>query len=145
MEEDDFFYSPQHPNHSMNSKYAEEDAEKLVCAQFGSCVWDPTCVHWGGAFEADESEEQEPRSSLAFTIRLGGKAADFGTTCTTSSSSSLKQQQQQTGPEACLVKNCDKGDSKRRLQMVAKSLLSYSHHWPGFPFEGFRENMGLSR
>lgn len=137
IEEDDFFYSPQHPRHSNNSEYSDDDAEKLLCSQFGSGIWDPTCVHWGGSYEADKTEE-EPRSSLAFTVRLGKKAADFGT-CISSTSP-----KQQTGPSACLVKNCNKGGSKRRLQVVAKSLLSYSHHWPGFPFEGFRENMGLS-
>ena len=138
IEGDDFFYSPGHPSHSRNSKYKDTDAEKLTCAQFGACVWDPTCVHWGGSYEAERSDE-EPRSSLAFTIRLGGKAADFGT-CSTSTS----EQQQQTGPKACLVKDCAKGGPKRRLQVVAKSLLSYSHHSPGFPMEGFRENMELS-
>jgi len=138
IEKDDFFYSPAHPNHSRNSNYTDTDAEKLTCAQFGACVWDPTCVHWGGSYEADKSEE-EPRSSLAFTIRLGKKAADFGSCSSTSSAS-----EQQTGTKACLVKNCVKGGPKRRLQVVAKGLLSYSHHFPGFPIEGFRENMGLS-
>jgi hypothetical protein len=136
IEKDDFFYSPAHPNHSRNSNYTDTDSEKLTCAQFGAAVWDPTCVHWGGSYEAEKSDE-EPRSSLAFTIRLGTKPADFGTGSTSTSD-------QQTGPKACLVKNCAKGGPKRRLQVVAKSLLSYSHHSPGFPIEGFRENMGLS-
>ena len=135
IDEDDFFYSPLHPNHSKNSKYTDDDAEKLLCEQFGCGVWDPACVHWGGSFDAEKSEE-EPRSSLAFTIRLGEKSADYGTSCIASS-------KDQTGPGACLVKDCHKGGPKRRLQVVAKSLLAYSHHWPGFPFEGFRKNMGL--
>mmetsp|Transcript_8380 Transcript_8380/g.13584 ORF Transcript_8380/g.13584 Transcript_8380/m.13584 type:complete len:382 (-) Transcript_8380:40-1185(-) len=145
IESDDFFYCPQHPRHSMNSEYTDEDAEKLTVAQFGCGVWDPSCVHWGGSYEADQSD-QEPRSSLAFTIRLGGKAADFGTSASRipGGTSSPSDQAEETGPKACLVKNCDKGGPKRRLQVVAKSLLSYSHHWPGFPgFEGLRENLGI--
>lgn len=129
IEQDDFFYSSSHPSHSVNSMYTDKDAEKLLCEQFGSAIWDPTAVHWGGSYEANASSE--PRSSLAFTVRLGEKAADFGP-----SSSKL-----QTGPLACRVKDCHKGGLKRRLQVIGKSLLSYSHHWPGFPFEGFRENM----
>ena len=168
IENDDFFYSPKHPRHSDNGNYTDEDATRLIVEQFGCAVWDPCCVHWGGSYEYDDSEtttstttrcEEEPRSSLAFTIRLGSKAADFGTTASTDDTASrippapasagdagrghgsLGEAQDETGPAACSAAICDGGGPKRRLQVVAKSLLSYSHHWPGFPFPGFRENL----
>jgi len=147
IEEDDFFYSPLHPRHSMNSDYKDSDAEKMIVQQFGCGIWDPTVIHWGGSYEAGESNE-EPRSSLAFTTRLGDKAADFGTVASripnSSSVSTTSHEAEETGPMACMVKDCGKGGTARRLQVVAKSLLAYSHHFPGFPFVGFRENMGLS-
>lgn len=155
IENDDFFYSPQHPRHSNNSDYTDEDdggAEKLIVEQFGCGIWDPSVVHWSGSYELDrcgggkDEEEIEPRASLAFTIRLGLKAADFGTTSggTTriTDAGNSTSDQTTTGPVACLVKDCGRnGGLKRRIQVVAKSLLSYSHHWPGFPYEGFAENL----
>lgn len=147
IESDDFFYSPLHPRHSMNSQYTDNDAEMLRVEQFGTAVWDPCCVHWGGSYEADAGCDEEPRSSLAFTIRLGTKKADFGTTPSVSrisgdaGSHTSPKEVGETGPAACLAMHCDRGGPKRRLQVVAKSLLSYSHHWPGFPFPGFRENL----
>jgi hypothetical protein len=148
IESDDFFYSPLHPRHSINSNYTDDDGEKLIVEQFGCGIWDPTVVHWGGSYEADRCEEEEPRSSLAFTIRLGSKAADFGTTAASriqESSSSTTVEQAETGPIACLVNDCDRGGLRRRIQVVAKSLLSYSHHWPGFPYVGFSENLKQSK
>mmetsp|Transcript_2230 Transcript_2230/g.5203 ORF Transcript_2230/g.5203 Transcript_2230/m.5203 type:complete len:261 (-) Transcript_2230:35-817(-) len=196
IEKDDFFYSPKHPRHSMNSNYKDVDngsgevddyggddggdggdgdddcvAEKLIVEQFGCGVWDPTCVHWGGSYEGscsnnndyddddgDDDDETtkgefgvEPRSSLAFTVRLGGEAADFGTSASripggssSASSPSSSSAEEESGPMACSLEDCDKGGPRRRLQVVAKALLSYSHHWPGFPKDGLRENLGLS-
>lgn len=145
IEDDDFFYSPQHPRHSTNSHYTDDDAEKLIIEQFGCAIWDPSVVHWGGSYEPDRCKE-EPRSSLAFTIRLGSKAADFGTAASrTPGSSTPLAQVDPTGPAACLVEDCGKGGLKRRIQVVAKGLLSYSHHWPGFPCAGFSENLKQSK
>ena len=144
IERDDFFYSPQHPRHSTNSQYTDDDdAEKLIVEQFGCGVWDPTLVHWGGSYEADRCEE-EPRSSLAFTLRLGSKAADFGTVAVDRIPgiyTPSEQQANEKGPGPVLLKDCDNGGLRRRIQVVAKSLLSYSHHWPGFPYDGFNANL----
>jgi hypothetical protein len=144
IESDDFFYCPLHPRHSTNSHYTDDDAEKLVVEQFGCAIWDPSTVHWGGSYEPERCEE-EPRASLAFTICLGSKAANFGTAASRIPGSSSLKQADQTGPTACLVKDCDRGGNKRRVQVVAKGLLSYSHHWPGFPCPGFLENLKLSK
>ena len=131
IECDDFFYSPEHPRHSENKGYCDGGDEiKLVCEQFGACAWDPTCVHSGGGCDADAVEE--PRTSLAFTVRRGSaRKSEFAVGLETV----------QTGPAAVQVQDAGKGGVKRRLQVVAKAVLSYSHHWPGMPFEGFAESL----
>ena len=166
IEHDDFFYSPLHPHHSMNSHYNNDGydddddiiTEKLIVKQFGCATWDPSCIHWGGSYEEKSDNDgnddiiiEEPRSSLAFTIRVGRKAANFETFASRipTDGNDIKDDDdkveiRETGPLACTVREVGKGGVPRRLQVVAKSLLSYSHHFPGFPCDGFRENMGLS-
>ena len=157
IENDDFFYSPLHPRHVENAAHygdnvavdnAVEDSTikhvKIVCPQFGSTAWDPTCIHWGGACEPNAVEE--PRTSLAFTIRQGSaKRSEFSVNVAKrqGNKDDIQPQSQQTGPSAVSVCNAEKGGMKRRLQVVAKALLSYSHHWPGMPFDGFQERLKI--
>eukprot|EP00956_Cyclotella_meneghiniana_P025037 scaffold51383_cov67-Cyclotella_meneghiniana.AAC.3 len=117
IEHDDFFYSSHHPRHSTNSHFTDDDAQKLIVEQFGCGIWDPSLVHWGGSYEASNCDE-EPRSSLAFTIRLGSKVADFSTAAhrIPATPTSQTAQYQETGPTACLVQDCHKGGLKRRIQ-----------------------------
>ena len=49
--------------------HADKEVEKLLCEKFGSAIWDPTAVYWGGSYESDASSK--PRSSLALTVSLG--------------------------------------------------------------------------
>ncbi|GMI18036.1 hypothetical protein TrLO_g3946 [Triparma laevis f. longispina] len=134
LESDDFFYSPNHPFHSQNSRYEDGgDEERLEVPQFGSAAWDPSCVHWGGSCEA--GSEAEPRASLAFTVRK--RDATKGEFTVGGEQSGV----QQTGPASIPVAKCHEGGIRRRLSVVSKAILGYSHHWPGLPFDGFEANL----
>ncbi|GMH71206.1 hypothetical protein TL16_g05591 [Triparma laevis f. inornata] len=133
ISQDNFFFSPDHPHHSNNSHYVDGGEEvKLTVPQFGSASWDPSCVHWGGGCEFDSKDE--PRASLAFTIRKGdAKKGEFIV--------GGGEGVEQTGPKEVEVGRCGEGGIRRRLSVVAKAILGYSHHWPGLPFEEFEENL----
>ena len=105
---------------------------KLIVPQFGSAAWDPSVVHWGGGCDFDSLDE--PRASLAFTIRKGdAEKGEFVV--------GVPSHVEQTGPRSVEVERCGEGGIRRRLSVVAKAILGYSHHWPGLPFEGFEENL----
>lgn len=124
---DDFFYCPDHPLHlqtsvSLESEGAAEAVVTLTCASGDACLWSPSLIHWGGSCNADATDE--PRQSLAATFRSSSAPrSQFG------GGGSMAA----AGPGPMSLADLNDLTLQRRLAYVAKGLLAYSHHFPGFP------------
>lgn len=125
---DDFFYCPDHPLHlqttvSLRSEGAAEAVVTLTCASGDACLWSPSLIHWGGSCNADATDE--PRQSLAATFRsASAPPSQFG-----GGGDSMAA----AGPGPMILADLNDLTLQRRLAYVAKGLLAYSHHFPGFP------------
>jgi hypothetical protein len=123
---DDFFYCPDHPLHlqtsaSLESEGAAEAVVTLTCASGDACLWSPSLIHWGGSCNADATDE--PRQSLAATFRsASAPRSQFG-----------GGDNSTAGPGPMILADLNDLTLQRRLAYVAKGLLAYSHHFPGFP------------
>lgn len=54
IEEDDFFYSPDHPSHmNTNAENAARTGEVLTALKGHACLWQPSLVHFGGSFQEE--------------------------------------------------------------------------------------------
>ena len=146
---------PQHPQHMSTAQTAEAAAgvpggvATMLCAPGGTCVWDPSVVHWGGSCGPGEAS---PRISVAATFRADGAAhSAFGGVAPAAASGAA------TGPPPLQLRallrggggKCggggggggeSEGDCEaavvplaRRLAHVAKALIAFSHWYPGFP------------
>lgn len=124
---DDFFYCPDHPLHfqtsaSLDVEGAAEAVVTLTCASGDACLWSPSLIHWGGSCNADATDE--PRQSLAATFRsASAPRSQFGG----------GDSKAAAGPGPMILADLNDLTLQRRLAYVAKGLLAYSHHFPGFP------------
>ena len=144
--EDPYFFSQSHPYYN-NSTAAmafmegpNESTVPLVAGAGDLCTWSPSLVHWGESCTAGHSE---PRISIAATFR--SRSAER--------SSYVKLDQDGGGRRRCGggVESEPSGAGSdgpppisreqlgsavtlsRRLAYVAKALISFAHHYPGFP------------
>lgn len=145
--EDPYFFSQSHPYYN-NSTAAmafmddpDESTVALVANAGDLCTWSPSLVHWG---ESCTRGHLEPRISIAATFRAhsagrssyqkppahedggagGGGGCVQGDPTGASSDGPPPISREQLVSAATIP---------RRLAYVAKALISFAHHYPGFP------------
>ena len=140
VEEDEFFYSPDHPSHmNTNVERAVGSGEVLTAAMGHACMWQPCLIHFGGKMRA--SSALEPRMSVAATFRNAGAArCEFrgneggggggggGAVARMGGEGAGEE-----GPGPLSRVDLLELSLEKRLSYAAKAVLAYSHWSPGLP------------